>query len=70
MIFTYTNTRVCSRCRKIKSIEEFYKRQDRGTPYSWCIQCMEKNNRSIAFPEYEDRGYGTISPNMDSQIID
>lgn len=57
---TYTNTRICSHCKKIKPSAKFLKRQDRESFYSWCTDCMKKRGRTVEYPKIKDRGYGVI----------
>lgn len=52
--------RRCTECKRILSIEEFYKRDDRPGVYNWCKGCMDNLGRFKDFPREKDRGGGSV----------
>lgn len=48
------NESFCSRCKKIKSKEEFYLRKNNGKSFSYCITCQEEI-KQLKFEEKIER---------------
>lgn len=47
------NTKICRRCKKVKSLTEFYLRAKYPLLYAFCKTCMKRTERKLADEDYK-----------------